>query len=94
MKVIIMLLAWFALASCIPEPRTEFMGPNGRMVYAITCSGWGETLEDCEKKAHDLCPSGYDTATLASGADDVSAKGGIGETRAQKLAIECKIPLH
>ena len=94
MKIVALLLAFFALASCIADPRTEFMGPNGKMVYAITCSGWGQTMEDCEKEARELCPGGHDTITLASGSDDVSARGGIGDTPAQKLAIECKLPLR
>jgi hypothetical protein len=93
MKTVTMLLA-FALASCIPEPRTEFMGPNGKMVYAITCNGWGQTMEDCKKEARELCPDGHDTITLASGGNTVSANGGIGHTPTQKLAIECKSPLR
>jgi hypothetical protein len=94
MKTVTMLLALFALASCIAEPRTEFMGPNGKMVYAITCSGWGQTMEDCEKEARELCPGGHDTIPLASGGNAVSANGGIGHTPAQKLAIECTSPLR
>ena len=94
MKIVALLLAFFALASCIADARTEFMGPNGKMVYAITCSGWGQTMEDCEKEARELCPGGHDTITLASGADAGLAKGGVGDTPAQKLAIECKLPLR
>jgi hypothetical protein len=92
MKTLAMLLALFALASCIADPRTEFMGSNGKMVYAINCNGWGQTMGDCEKEARKLCPDGHDTITLASGADAVSARGGIGDTPAQKLAIQCKPP--
>ena len=94
MKTVTKLLASFALVSCIADPRTEFMGPNGKMIYSITCSGWWQTTEDCEKEARELCPGGYDTITLASGTDAVSAKGGIGDTPAQKLAIQCKLPLR
>ena len=94
MKTVTILLASFALVSCIADPRTEFMGPNGKMIYSITCSGWSQTREDCEKEARELCPSGYDTITLASGTDAVSAKGGIGDTPAQKLRIECKSPVR
>jgi hypothetical protein len=90
MKTVIIVLVLFALASCIPEPRTEFTGQNGKMIYAIACSGWGQTMENCEKKARELCPSGYDSTTLASGANGVSAQGGIGDTPVQKLTIECK----
>jgi len=37
MKAITLLFPLFTLASCIAAPRTEFMGPNGKMVYAISC---------------------------------------------------------
>jgi hypothetical protein len=94
MKTLTMLLALFTLPSCIAAPRTEFMGPNGKMVYAITCSGWGQTMENCEKDARELCPDGYDAITLASGSDAVSARGGIGDKPAQKLTVECKSPVR
>ena len=68
------------------------MGPNGQMIYAVGCSGWGRTMEDCKKDAHELCPDGQGTISLASGADNVSPKGGIGDQPAQKLAVECKLP--
>lgn len=86
MKTRTVFFALFALASCIPAPKTEFMGPNGKMVYAITC----ETLDDCEKEAREICPSQHDIVPVASGAADTSAKGAIGDTPVRKLAIECK----
>ena len=89
MKAIIVLLVCFALASCIAAPLTEFVGPNGKMVYAISC----EASADCEEQARDLCPSGHDLIPVASGANDTSAKGSIGNTPVRRLAIECKIVL-
>ncbi len=87
MKTLNVLLACFALASCIiAAPLTEFMGPNGKMVYAITC----ETSSDCKEQARDLCPRGHDLVPVASGANDTSAKGGIGDTPMRRLVIECK----
>ena len=86
MHTVTMMLALFPLASCIADPQTEFMGPNGKMVYAIIC----ETSGDCEEEARDLCPSGHDLVPVASGANDTSAKGGIGDTPLQRRAIECK----
>ena len=86
MKTITVLFALFALASCIAAPKTEFMGANGKMVYAITC----ETLNDCEKEAREICPSQHDIVPTASGAADTSAKGAIGDTPLRKLVIECK----
>ena len=86
MKTITVLFALFAVASCIAAPKTEFMGPNGKMVYAITC----ETLDDCEKEAREICQSQHNIVPVASGAADTSAKGAIGDTPVRKLAIECK----
>ena len=89
MNAIIVLLVCFALVSCIAAPLTEFMGPNGNMVYAINC----EASADCEEQARDLCPSGHNLIPVASGANDTSVKGGIGDTPVRRLAIECKIVL-
>jgi hypothetical protein len=88
MKTITVLFALFTLASCIAAPRTDFMGPNGKMVYAISC----QTLDECAIEARELCPSGHDIVPSASGAGDTTARGGIGDTPAKKLLIECKAP--
>ena len=88
MKVITLLLPLFTLASCIDPPRTEFMGPNGRMVYAITC----QTMDDCATEARELCPSGHDIVPGASGAGNTTARAGIGDMPAKRLLIECKAP--
>ena len=55
-KTIAVLFALFSLASCIGAPRTEFRGPNGKMVYAISC----QTMDDCAIRAREFCPSGHD----------------------------------
>jgi hypothetical protein len=86
MKTITVIFALFTLASCIAAPRTEFMGPNGKMVYAISC----QTMNDCATEARELCPSGHDIVPAASGASDTTARGGIGDTPAKRLLIECK----
>ena len=88
MKTITVLFALFTLASCIAAPRTEFMGPNGKMVYAISC----QTMDDCATEARELCPSGHDIVPAASGVADTTARGGIGDTPARRLLIECKAP--
>ena len=87
-KTIAVLFALFTLTSCIDAPRTEFMGPNGKMVYAISC----QTMDDCAAEAGELCPSGHDIVPAASGAGDTTARGGIGGTPTTKLLIECKEP--
>jgi hypothetical protein len=87
-KTIAVLFALFSLASCISAPRTEFMGPNGKMVYAISC----QTIDDCATEARELCPSGHDIVPAASGASDTTPRGGIGGTPERRLLIECKAP--
>ena len=87
-KTIAVLFALFSLASCIGAPRTEFRGPNGKMVYAISC----QTMDDCAIRARELCPSGHEIVPAASGAGNTTARGGIGDTPTIKLLIECKEP--
>ena len=87
-KTIAVLLVLCSLASCIGAPRTEFMGPNGKMVYAISC----QTIDDCATEARELCPSGHDIVPAASGASDTTPRGGIGGTPERRLLIECKAP--
>jgi len=86
MKTISMILVSFALASCLPDSKPEFLTPTGKRVYSLTC----ETLADCAKEARKLCPDQYHIVTVASGADDTSAKGGIGDTPVQRQSIECE----
>lgn len=88
MSTIGVVLAWLILASCIAAPKTEFMGPNGKMVYAIAC----RTMEDCETDAHKLCPDGHDVVPAASGAANTTARGGIGDEPEKKMLIQCKAP--
>lgn len=93
-KAISVILVSFALASCIADPKTEFLGPNGKTVYSITC----ETSVDCKDEARRVCPGQHHLVPVASGSDDTSAKGGIGltsvgdlgDTSVQRLAIECE----
>ena len=86
MNTLSVILAMFSLASCIGAPQTQFVGPNDKMVYAITC----ETVDDCEAEAHKLCPSQYDIVLVASGTNDTSAKGGIGDTPPRRMAVTCR----
>ena len=90
MYTLTMLLAWCTLASCIAAPRTEFIGANGKMLYAISC----DSMNDCGAEARELCPDGHDIVPAASGAAGTTARAGIGgrpgpQTR---LLIECKAP--
>lgn len=90
MKACILLLAGLASASCIAEPRTEFMGSDGKMVAAVSCNGWFQTMDDCRRRADDVCPAGYQPIRLASGAETVSKRGGLGDIPSQRMTIACR----
>lgn len=86
MKSIGVVLVSFSLAACIAAPQTEFMGSNGKMIYPLTC----QTLDGCEGEARKVCPGGYDTVPVASGAENTSTMGGISPTPVQRLSVTCK----
>ena len=88
MTSIRVLLVFAPLASCIAAPQTEFIGPNGKMVYAISC----ETLNDCATQARELCPNGHEVVPGGSGAGRTTARGGIGDPAEKRLLIECAAP--
>lgn len=88
MRTIRALIPLFTLVSCIAAPRTEFMGPNGKMAYTISC----QTMNDCVAHARELCPEGHDIVPAASGADDTTTRGGIGGEPEKRMVIECKGP--
>lgn len=52
----------------------------------------GRTLDECYKKAGELCPSGYNIIDRASGTVGIPGSGGRGMLIAPQhnLAIECK----
>lgn len=51
----------------------------------------GRTLDDCYKKAGELCPSGYNIIDRASGTVAIPVTGGgILAAPQHNLAVECK----
>ncbi len=78
------------LASCASVTPSEFRGPNGRTAYSMRCSGMGRTLDDCYRKAGELCPAGYTIIDRASGTVAVPVGGGIVAAPQHNLAVECK----
>lgn len=79
------------LVSCAEIQPKEFRGTNGKTAYSMKCSGMGRTLDDCYKKAGELCPSGYNIIDRASSIVAIPAgDGGIIATPVHNLAIECK----
>jgi len=89
-KPALVLLVGITSVSCISEPRTEFIGSDGKLVAAVSCSGWFQTMDDCRQRADDLCPAGYEPIRLASGTETVSKRGGLGDVPSQKLTIACR----
>ena len=84
-------IVWFIpflvfLAACASIQPVAFKGPNGDTVYSMRCNGMGRTLDDCYKKASELCPSGYSIVDRES---SVVGMGGIVVPH-YRLAIECK----
>lgn len=79
------------LVSCASVQPQEFKGPNGKTAYSMKCSGMGRTLDECYKKAGELCPSGYNIIDRASGTVGVPVRGGGMIVAPQhNLAVECK----
>ncbi len=89
MKTLVLLLA-VPLASCASITPQELRGPNGKPAYAMKCSGLGRTLEDCYKKAGEICPNGYTIVDRASSVIGVPSNGGTIMAPQNSLVIECK----
>ena len=79
------------LVSCASVQPQEFRGPNGKTAYSMRCSGMRRTLDDCYKKAGELCPSCYNIIDRASGTVAIPVTGGgILAAPQHNLAVECK----
>jgi len=48
-----------ASAGLVDPSVTSVTAPSGKPGYSMKCSGWMRTIEDCYKKAAELCPHGY-----------------------------------
>jgi len=51
--------AMMPLAACSATVRQTPLA-GGAQGYAIDCSGIQRTRADCDSKAHEVCPAGYD----------------------------------
>lgn len=55
-----LILTASAASAALVEPSvTPVTAPSGKPGYSMKCSGWGRSIEDCYKKAAELCPHGY-----------------------------------
>lgn len=79
-----------SITACAGINARQFVGPNGKTAYAMRCSGFGRTLEDCYEKAGQVCPGGYLIIDRASSVVGIPTGGGIIVAPQQNLAIECK----
>jgi hypothetical protein len=90
MQVLVFISTIMMLISCATIEPKEFKGPNGNTAYSMRCSGMGRALDDCYKKAGELCPTGYNIIDRASSIVAIPVSGGVMATPQHNLAIECK----
>lgn len=84
-------LSFFALTACADITPQPIVGPDGRQAFAMECSGYGRTLEQCYAKAGELCAVGYDVVDRASGVAVVPlANGGLLAAPKNSLIIQCR----
>jgi hypothetical protein len=89
MRFSIVLLA--LLAGCAAFQSQKFTGPNGQPAYLMQCSGVGNMLQSCEKRADKFCPDGYTVVDRPTGVPDLpQLNGGTLVTPEHSMAIECK----
>ncbi len=86
MKKLSLLIISMLFTSCASINPTTFVGPNGKSAYSMQCSGLGRTIDDCYKKAGEVCPNGY---TIVDHSSNLVGSGGMIATN-EALAIECK----
>lgn len=86
MRYVLLLL----VAGCATIQPHQFIGPNGRTAYSMSCSGMGKTLDACYRKAGELCSGQYVVVGLAAGTDGVGSGGAVVISTEYHLAIECK----
>ena len=78
------------LVSCASVQPHEFRGPSGKTAYSMRCSGMGRSLDECYKKAGELCPTGYNIVDRTTATVGVPVNGGTMIAPQNTLAIECK----
>ncbi len=98
-----LLVLILALPACEVQPQ-QMVGPHGKKAYSMKCNGMGRSLQDCYKKAGEVCPKGYNIIDrsdqfggfISNGAVNSPAHGVAytsGTTTAihnSLLAVECK----
>lgn len=81
-RILFAFMASVSLAACAATVR-ETTFNDGTKGYEVQCSGVQRSMSDCESKAKELCPNGFDTRG--------SMNGGPGANAYQRfMNIRCK----
>jgi hypothetical protein len=81
-RMLVAAAAIVLLAACAATVR-DLTFKDGTKGYEVQCSGVQRSMSDCESKARQLCPNGYDTHG--------SMNGGAGAFAYQRfINISCK----
>lgn len=83
-------LAVVFLTSCTSVHPQESKGPSGNVTYSMNCSGMGRTLDDCYRKAADLCPKGYNVVDRTGGTVATPIQNGTLAATDYRLVVACK----
>ena len=93
MKALFSLLFLLSLVACASVQETY--APDGRLAYALNCSGTARGWDKCEKAAGDKCgTTGYDIISKSS--EDVASGSGsnnffnMAKTNERSMLIACK----
>jgi|GEM_PF-2371619 len=80
-----------ASAGLFDPPVTEVTAPSGKKGYSLKCSGFGRTIEDCYKKAGEICPNGYDIENTSRTVQGIpQATGSTIIVSKEYMLISCK----
>jgi hypothetical protein len=90
-------IAILTLAACASSiTAVPFKGPNGGQAYTMRCTGKGRTMDQCNRKAADVCPQGYDVieekkpAPSAAEIAEAMVDDSIKNAPPDHLSVECK----
>lgn len=85
-KIVFSVIPMLLVVSCASINPTPFVGPSGKSAYSMQCSGMRRTMDDCYKKAGEICPNGY---AIVDHSSNIVGSGGLIVTN-EALVIECK----
>ena len=73
------------IGACAATVTNRATLPDGTLQFELQCSGIQRSWTDCESKAKELCPAGYDTIFV------VKAEPGSGMYQYQRaMTVRCK----